>query len=127
MQLLSPQEAKGLEFDAVIVVEPEQIVTADERGHRMLFIALTRTIRYLDIVCVGEPLPLGPPARILEPPTVPDPEFDETQVDNLAQQIAATVCGGAPLPLWDEVLRRAADLLDGQRGASPPTGRHRRG
>ena len=63
INLVSPQEAKGLEFDAVVVVEPEAIVAEDERGHRLLYVALTRTTRRLDIVCVGEPVPLSAPAR----------------------------------------------------------------
>lgn len=56
VNLVSPQEAKGLEFDAVVVVEPEEIVAEDPRGHRLLYIALTRTTRYLSIVCFGDPL-----------------------------------------------------------------------
>src|SRR5690606_8316556 len=58
INLVSPQEAKGLEFDAVVVVEPEHIVAEHERGHRMLYVALTRTTGHLDVVCVGEALPL---------------------------------------------------------------------
>ena len=37
--LLAPPEAKGLEFDAVIVVEPSAVYD-DERGGRLLYIAL---------------------------------------------------------------------------------------
>jgi DNA helicase IV len=132
VNLVSPQEAKGLEFDAVIVVEPEDIVAEDERGHRMLFIALTRTTRYLDVVCVGDPLPLSAPALLPQPRTEPDPSLgdsslDDSRLDGLAQQIAAAVSSGAPAPLWDEVLNRAAAVLDRQRGSSAPTGRHRCG
>ncbi|MFF0254288.1 HelD family protein [Micromonospora zamorensis] len=56
INLVSPTEAKGLEFDAVVVVEPEEIVAGDPRGHRMLYVALTRTTTYLDVVHVGDPL-----------------------------------------------------------------------
>ncbi|MER7591804.1 UvrD-helicase domain-containing protein [Micromonospora sp. NPDC127501] len=59
INLVGPQEAKGLEFDAVVVMEPEDIVAEDDRGHRLLYVALTRTTRYLDIVCVGDPLAMG--------------------------------------------------------------------
>jgi hypothetical protein len=46
-----------------VVVEPEEIVAGDPRGHRMLYVALTRTTTNLDIVHVGEPLPgAGEPA-----------------------------------------------------------------
>lgn len=60
INLVSPAEAKGLEFDAVVVVEPEDIVDGDSRGYRMLYVALTRTTTYLDVVHVGGPLPLPP-------------------------------------------------------------------
>ncbi|MCM4080884.1 UvrD-helicase domain-containing protein [Paractinoplanes hotanensis] len=52
VNLVSPQEAKGLEFDATVVVEPKDIVAEDERGHRLLYVALTRTTRYLHVVGV---------------------------------------------------------------------------
>jgi len=50
--------AKGLEFDAVVVVEPSGIVAAGEglRGLRLLYVALTRPIQHLSIVH-AEPLP----------------------------------------------------------------------
>jgi DNA helicase IV len=132
VSLVDPEEAKGLEFDAVVVVEPEDIVAGDERGHRMLFIALTRTTRYLDIVCAGEPLPLFMPAprRIPQPRSEPDPDVtvDMSQVDVLAQQIAAAISTGAPAQLWYEVLHRVAEELDRQQaqGNAAPTGRHQR-
>ncbi|MEO3778207.1 ATP-binding domain-containing protein, partial [Micromonospora sp. B11E3] len=59
INIVGPHEAKGLEFDAVVVVEPVDIVADDVRGHRLLYVALTRTTRYLDVVCSGSPLPTG--------------------------------------------------------------------
>jgi DNA helicase IV len=53
--VLDPPEAKGLEFDAVLVVEPSAIHT-DVRGGRLLYIALTRAVQALAIVH-SEPLP----------------------------------------------------------------------
>jgi DNA helicase IV len=50
--------AKGLEFDQVIVVEPAQIVAADERGLSCLYVALTRAVSRLTVLH-AEPLP-GP-------------------------------------------------------------------
>jgi DNA helicase IV len=128
INLVSPREAKGLEFDAVVVVEPADIVAGDARGHRVLFTALTRTTRYLDIVCVGDPVPLAAPGPQPRPQARPEPAatVDVGELDRLAQEIAATVTGRAPAPQWDEVLQRAAAILDrqGQRPASK--GRHRR-
>jgi hypothetical protein len=57
VRLLSPHEAKGLEFDAVVVVEPGDIVDDDPRGHRLLYIALTRATRYLHLVGAAADLP----------------------------------------------------------------------
>ncbi len=48
--------AKGLEFDAVVVVEPAAIAGADHRGLRLLYVALTRPIQHLSVVH-AQPLP----------------------------------------------------------------------
>jgi DNA helicase IV len=54
--VLGPFDAKGLEFDSVIVVEPARLVAADAAGLRMLYVALTRATRRL-VVVHAEPLP----------------------------------------------------------------------
>jgi DNA helicase IV len=58
--VVSPPEAKGLEFDAVVVVEPAKFVpaTGDEHraGLRLLYVALTRAVQTLTIVH-HDPLP----------------------------------------------------------------------
>src|ERR1700734_2649294 len=48
--------AKGLEFDAVVVVEPAAIADDDQRGLRLLYVALTRPIQHLSVVH-AQPLP----------------------------------------------------------------------
>ena len=48
--VLSPSEAKGLEFDVVIVVEPAEIVRTEPGGERALFVALTRAVQHLAIL-----------------------------------------------------------------------------
>ena len=99
--LTSPREAKGLEFEAVIVVEPAAVVAEDERGHRMLYIALTRATRTLDVVCVGDPLPLGPaPEREYED------EVDDVayEVPRLAEYVAERVRTTLPEKYWDPVV-----------------------
>ena len=48
--------AKGLEFDAVVVVEPAAIAGSDARGLRLLYVAMTRPIQHLTMVH-SEPLP----------------------------------------------------------------------
>jgi DNA helicase IV len=48
--------AKGLEFDGVVVVEPSLIAGEDERGLRLLYVAMTRPIQHLSVVH-SSPLP----------------------------------------------------------------------
>ncbi len=47
---------KGLELDAVVVVEPSRIVAEEQQGLRALYVALTRATKRLVIVH-SEPLP----------------------------------------------------------------------
>ena len=54
--LVSPLAVKGLEFDAVVVVEPAAIVDEDS-GLRHLFVALTRAVQHLGLVH-ARPLPV---------------------------------------------------------------------
>ncbi|BEK96242.1 helicase [Nocardia seriolae] len=49
-------ETKGLEFDAVLVVEPEHILTESPRGAAELYVALTRATQRLGVLHEG-PLP----------------------------------------------------------------------
>lgn len=56
--VLTPRDAKGLEFDSVVVVEPSDIVAASERGAGALFVAMTRPTQRLTLVSTG-PLPDG--------------------------------------------------------------------
>jgi DNA helicase IV len=48
--------AKGLEFDAVIVVEPAEIFDVEPNGVRLLFVALTRAVQHLALAH-SRPLP----------------------------------------------------------------------
>ncbi|MFE3459913.1 HelD family protein [Nocardiopsis aegyptia] len=48
--------AKGLEFDAVVVAEPADIVDAEERGTNRLYVVLTRAVSTLHVVH-ARPLP----------------------------------------------------------------------
>ncbi|GAA1876202.1 HelD family protein [Asanoa iriomotensis] len=48
--------AKGLEFDHVIVVEPDDIVRAEPRGLNRLYVVLTRAVSRLDVLH-SRPLP----------------------------------------------------------------------
>jgi DNA helicase IV len=48
--VLEPTDAKGLEFDHVIVVEPARLVRPDRAGLRLLYVTLTRATRTLTVV-----------------------------------------------------------------------------
>ncbi len=67
INLVTPEDAKGLEFDAVLVVDPAGIL-AMPHGERMLYIALTRTTTHLDVI-----YPLGSLPEILGGPDKAEP------------------------------------------------------
>ena len=58
LTIMSAREAKGLEFDHVILVEPAELLTEGDRGFRELYVALTRATKTLLIVAAQE-LPEG--------------------------------------------------------------------
>jgi len=51
--VLTPQESKGLEFDAAVVVEPQLIVDEITRGAAALYVAMTRPTQRLQIITTG--------------------------------------------------------------------------
>jgi DNA helicase IV len=58
ISLITPAESKGLEFDAVVVVEPALVAGAGEQGVRLLYVALTRAVQHLTVIHAA-PLPAG--------------------------------------------------------------------
>jgi UvrD-like helicase family protein len=111
--LLSPHEAKGLEFDAVIVVEPGDIVDDDPRGHRLLYIALTRPARHLHLIGAAADLPVefAAPEKPGEPE---EPDYDPAvreAIDTLAHTFAEALLANLTPPLWNAVLRRLERLI----------------
>lgn len=53
--VLSAQEAKGLEFDSVVIVDPAGIIAESERGAAALYVAMTRPTQRLVLAGSGEP------------------------------------------------------------------------
>jgi DNA helicase IV len=45
--LFGPEQVKGLEFDGVVVVEPDEILGETARGARLLYVAMTRAVQEL--------------------------------------------------------------------------------
>ncbi len=56
--VLTPQEAKGLEFDSVVVLEPQAIIDEIARGAAALYVAMTRPTQRLHLVTTAQ-LPAG--------------------------------------------------------------------
>jgi len=54
--LLTPGQAKGLEFDSVLIADPAAILRANPRGYNDLYVAMTRATHRLGVVHPG-PLP----------------------------------------------------------------------
>ena len=48
--LFGPEQVKGLEFDGVVVVEPDDILGDSPRGARLLYVAMTRAVQDLTFV-----------------------------------------------------------------------------
>ena len=69
----SPLEAKGLEYDGVVVVDPDAIVAESPGGIRVLYVALTRPTQRLVTLDVGGP---GGWRRGVQIPQAPWPERD---------------------------------------------------
>lgn len=69
MAVLTVRRSKGLEFDAVVVVDPEGILRQSPKGGQDLYVATTRATRRLTVVYEGtlpamlrrleHPAPLG--------------------------------------------------------------------
>ncbi len=69
--VLPAAASKGLEFDAVVVVDPAGIIAAAPRGRSDLYVALTRTTLRLAVVAAREQLPPELRQGLAEPPHEP--------------------------------------------------------
>jgi DNA helicase IV len=48
--VLEPATAKGLEFDAVVVIEPDLFLVQGASGARLLYVAMTRSVQHLSLL-----------------------------------------------------------------------------
>jgi DNA helicase IV len=53
--LFGPEQVKGLEFDGVVVVQPDDILDGSARGARLLYVAMTRAVQELTFVTTAAP------------------------------------------------------------------------
>jgi DNA helicase IV len=123
--LLTPHQAKGLEFDVAVVVEPGFIVDDDPRGHRLLYIALTRATSHLYLVGAPEDLPVDfsgepiAPQSAMPAPAVPAPVQEQPPldpavreaIDTVAHSMAETLLANLTPELWPIALERVVDLI----------------
>ncbi|OHV43364.1 helicase [Pseudofrankia sp. BMG5.36] len=69
--VLTVRQSKGLEFDTVLVVDPDRIIAESPRGLNDLYVALTRATRSLGVLHTSA---LPPALRHLESrPAIPEP------------------------------------------------------
>ena len=121
--VLTAPQAKGLEFDHVIVVEPADIAVADD-GWALVYIALTRSTRTLSVLhTTPDPFEIPPPPAMPEPPVAAEPsepaEVPEVpEVPEVLSSPAGTVLGAR----YTEALMQAKFLHANQqrRGTSVP-------
>jgi DNA helicase IV len=114
--------ARGLEFDAVVVVEPEAIVAEDAHGHRLLYTALTRSTRFLSVVHAGADLPgVGGSDSIHQEDAVDDQPGERKAVATarqersamaLASVIAEEIRESVEPEFWGRVAERIRRLLE---------------
>ncbi|MFD9963651.1 HelD family protein [Amycolatopsis sp. NPDC058986] len=57
VSVLTVERAKGLEFDAVLLLAPDEIVADSPRGLNDLYVALTRATRRLGVISSGSTVP----------------------------------------------------------------------
>ncbi|HWG63563.1 MAG TPA: AAA family ATPase [Streptosporangiaceae bacterium] len=65
--VMTVQQAKGLEFDAVLIADPAAILADSPRGLGDLYVALTRATQRLGVVHPGEPPDVLRRIDVLEP------------------------------------------------------------
>lgn len=92
INVLSAEQSKGLEFDAVVVIEPDAIASESESGLRLLYVALTRSTRFLTIAHAGPVLPTRSPNS----DELPVFEAQEAMVSEPAHALSATPRPGRP-------------------------------
>lgn len=131
INLIRPEIAKGLEFDAVVIADPDGIYHVDS-GARLLYIALTRSTARLDMVLAGENVPplLRPVLPPIESVSAPPPFDDEDQIEQDSsnpddsggfQPLAhGVVLGARSSPPSDDAVMDHVSNASAQELAEPP-------
>jgi hypothetical protein len=87
--VLTVKQAKGLEFDTVLVADPERIMTESPRGRNDLYVALTRATQRLGVLHPGPPPAVLARLRRQDDPAATDPGAANPGAANPAPAAAA--------------------------------------
>ncbi|MFF7899751.1 HelD family protein [Streptomyces sp. NPDC088817] len=99
--ILQPHEAKGIEFDHVVVVEPTAIAGETQSGMRGLYVALTRCTQSLSIVHhAALPAPIDGDATSAPPST-------SQETLSTVSSASTTASSPAPSPNFEGFLQTA--------------------
>lgn len=135
INVVRPIDAKGLEFDAVVVVEPAAIIAEDERGHRLLYVALTRATKRLSVVhSTAEAIPVAgwgaavPPAAGVAPTVAAPPDLSglnqaqtphrdsRVRSNRIIGSVASELAGDIRTTIQPEQWQEVLDLLAAELG-----------
>ena len=86
LNLVPISRQKGLEFDSVFLIEPQEILDVPLVGLRQLYVAISRALRSLSIFATGE-LPIELLEKSMKP-TFTEPEFNG-RVENSRDELIA--------------------------------------
>lgn len=95
INLVTPQDSKGLEFDAVVVVDPRAILD-DDNGARLLYIAITRTTSRLDILGTAGGIPDILRNAFSSVTLIDDPTLDANTIEEDPQLSRGATTSSAP-------------------------------
>ncbi len=102
--LVTPHQAKGREFDHVVVIDPEEIVNDSKKGYQSLFISLTRATQTVDVIHTGVWIPM--------------PDSDETEevyVEDLEEVYEIDFVDGAIQGLADSIVEAIEEVVPANR------------
>ena len=102
LNIVPVSRQKGLEFDDVILVEPQEIIDIPEIGLRQLYVAVTRSLRGLTMYATEE-LPI----QLLEASTISE-EFD---LDSLIAELDLMAEPDEPISGFAEIKRDVEGYL----------------
>lgn len=124
LTLLPATDAKGLEFDAVVVTDPAGIVAGSAQGRRLLYVAMTRPTQLLYLVHSGN-LPDGLDHLL---PTEPEDIVEVAEVPLLVDDDTLEALIGRldedDRMLVEVVVRRLLDQPSFSGGPGSAKGRH---